>query len=77
MMNRSPNPGPPWWPTPRHYPERVLRRHAGRTDGEARPYASGDRAAKTPSQARRRARYELRPEDLLAADKAARDATWI
>ena len=53
--------------------QRMLRRHAGRDRRRRRSTCAWPCRSRTPSRARRRARYELRPEDLLAADKAARE----
>ena len=51
----------------------MLRRHAGhRSTSDARPSAWLCRS-KTLPKARRKAHYELRPEDLLRADKEARE----
>ena len=46
----------------------------GATDGDTKHVIASPSRSKTPTTARKAARYELRPEDLLAADKAARAA---
>ena len=51
----------------------MLRRHAGRDRRRDQDRARGHARCENAFEGAQAARYELRPEDLLAADKAARE----
>ena len=57
----------------RTYPNECCGAMLGAIDGDRKAVRVAHAARERLSRARRRARYELRPEDLLAADKAARE----